>query len=183
MLLEYDVSIAADKFFSLVDNTLNSGNDPCLVGEIAAATADNLHSGVLQGKGLGQSGNGRILSVPQVVLLDATKKYAVCYTVGSGDASSTWTNADIKLRVSKVHYVTAYGVQHRTFGTIPNHASLTMRYTGTLLNNRWISLVDQSLGGGDACGTGITSPYLSSYLVIVSLCHITLPEPALPSHC
>ena len=155
MLLEYDTSVAADKFFSLVDNTLNSGNDPCAVGAIAAASADNLHSGVMQGKGTGQTGNGRILEVPQAALLDASKEYAVCYTTGAGDSSSTWVNAEIKLRVSKVHYVTAYGVQHRTSGTIPSHPSLTMRYTGTLLNNRWISLVDVSLNGGAPCGTGI----------------------------
>jgi len=46
------------------------------------------------------------------------------------------------------------GISHQTSGTIPSHSSLTMRYTGTLLYDRWISFVDASLNAGRPCEDG-----------------------------
>ena len=160
VLLEYEGTLAVDKWISLVDSSLNGENSPCAVGAIAAASQDNYHSGPLQGKGSSSgstaccAGSGRIVKVPQAQLLDASKTYAVCYTTADGLASDTWIDSTIRIMVSKLEIVTAYGVKHKRAGTIPNHPSLTMRYTGTLLNDRWISFVDASLNLGRPCEDG-----------------------------
>ena len=94
MILEYTGLLSADKYISLVDQTLNN-NDPC-VGSYAAGGADSLHSGALHA-----TGNSKIVTVPQTgdSLLDATKTFAVCYAPGTGDVSdgtgldTTWADS------------------------------------------------------------------------------------------
>jgi hypothetical protein len=160
-LVEYAGSLLADQWVSLVDATLNGGQ-PCSLGAVAGATADNLHSGPIQGRGSPSagvsccSGSGKVLKVPQdtpATKLDSTKTFTVCFA-NAGSTTATWYDSGIKVRVSKIRYIEAYDVNHKTFGTIPNHKSLTMRYHGTVLNDRWISLVDQTLFGGNPCGLG-----------------------------
>jgi len=164
VLLEYQGTLAADKWISLVDASLNN-NNPCGQPSIAAAAADNLHTGALQGKGTwpAGTGSGQIFKIPQGAgnLLDATKTYTVCYAETDGTASdSTWAATTIMIRVSKLFHVRAYGVDHRTTGTIPNSNSLTMSYTGTILNDRWISFVDTTLAASSSaspCDNGIVA--------------------------
>jgi hypothetical protein len=164
VLLEYQGTLAADKWISLVDASLNN-NNPCGQASIAAAPADNLHTGAMQGRAIwpAGTGSGSIFKIPQATgkLLDAAKTYTVCYAETDGSATdNTWAATSIMIRVSKLFYVRAYGVDHRTTGTIPNHPSLTMTYTGTILNDRWISLVDTSLASSASaspCDNGIVA--------------------------
>jgi len=164
VLLEYDGDLADNKWVSLVGTHLAA--DPCAAGGIAAAVADNVHSGVVQGTGLGGTGSGKLVKIPQDTqarVLDSTQVYAVCYSSTGPLSTDTWVNTGIEIRISKLSYVTTYDTSFRTDGTIPNCgastgqggcASLTMRYFGTILNDRWLSLVDSTLNSGQPCGLG-----------------------------
>jgi len=144
--LKYTGDLVASKHISLVDATLN-GNTPC-VGAYAAAPADSIHSGALTANA------DKIATVPQTVKLDATKTYAVCYSGTTNVAGATWADSSIRIKVSKIEYINVYKRKFKTEGTIPNHASLTMEYMGTVLNNRWISFVDATLNSGHPCDKG-----------------------------
>ena len=146
---------------SFVDASLNGGL-PCAAAAVASAAADNLHSGPIQGRGTTTagvaccSGTGKVLKIPQdtpSTKLDSTKTFAACFSDGQ-TASTTWYDSGIRVRVSKIRYIEAYDVNHKTKGTLPSHPDLTMRYVGTILNDRWISLVDQDLNGGNPCDLG-----------------------------
>jgi hypothetical protein len=163
-LLEYEGDLPDGKWVSLVSTHL--ATDPCAAGGIAAAVADNLHSGVVQGTGLGGVGSGKLIKVPQDIparVLDSTRVYAVCYSSTGPSNTDIWVNTGIEVRISKLSYVTTYGTSFRTDGTIPNCGtstgaggcqSLTMRYYGTILNDRWLSLVDSTLNEGQPCELG-----------------------------
>ena len=101
-------------------------------------------------------GNGKIIKIPQATnkLLDASKTYAVCYTAIGGTTSDNWSDSQIRVRVSKLRVITSYGVNHKTQGSIPNHAVLTVRYGGTLLHDRWISFVDATINSNNPCADG-----------------------------
>ena len=58
------------------------------------------------------------------------------------------------MKVSKISHIRIYGRNFKTQGTIPNHASLTVEYFGTVLPARWISMVDATLNSGDPCAGG-----------------------------
>jgi len=148
-------------WISLVDSSLNGGL-PCSLAAVAGAVADNLHSGPVQGRGVEAAGtaccqgSGKILKIPQdtpATKLDSTKIFTVCFA-NQGDTAATWHDSGIKLRVSKIRHIEAYSVNHKTFGTIPRHTALTIRYIGSVLNDRWLSLVDQTLNANDPCGLG-----------------------------
>lgn len=160
-LVEYTGTLLEDNYVSFVDASLNSG-DPCALGVIAAATADSSHTGPIQGRGAVApgvdccSGSGKVLKIPQDeanTKLDSAKTFAACYSDGN-DASATWYDSGIRVKVSRIFTIEAYDVKHRTEGTLPSHSSLTMRYDGPLLYDRWISLVDETLNGNDPCGLG-----------------------------
>jgi len=163
VLLENEGDLAVSKWVSLVDATLGPTGNPCGNPIVAAAAADNQHSGPIQAEGatIGATpcctGNGKIIKVPQsssATTLDATKTYAICYTDTGGTTSDTWYNSNITIRVSKLQYISAYGVKHKTMGTIPHQKTLTMWYGGTILYDRWISLVDATLNNNHPCDDG-----------------------------
>jgi len=156
VILEYSGTLDSDKFISLVDQTINNGN-PC-VGGYAAATADSLHSGAMTAI----SGTKQVL-VPQagVNLLDATKTFSVCYAETDGTGSdATWAYSGILLRISKIEQLTVYGRNFKTSGTIPSSAgvantgALKMHYEGTVLEERWVSLVAATLNANEPCASG-----------------------------
>jgi hypothetical protein len=153
--LKYVGALAAARYISLVDRTLNN-NDPCTAGAYAAAPRDTFHSGPLQ------ADTDKLTTVTAAggVQLDATKEYAVCYSTNIptdaqyGQVGGTWAASGIFLKVAKIEKITAYGRNFKTAGTIPHHPALTMTYTGTVLNERWISLVDATLNTNNPCADG-----------------------------
>jgi len=179
VLLEYDSSTLG-MWISLISSSLYSGS-PCTVPAIAAAVADNLHSGASRGvskhatdslaTSIDTTTPGKLVNIAQASgkELDSSKVYHVCYASGDGSISdATWAFTGIKIRVSRLVHISSYGVKHRSMiagaaTTIPNHPSLTMYYQGPLLNDRWISFVDTTLGdtstqpSGSVCSGGATS--------------------------
>ena len=91
----------------------------------------------------------------------------------------------IRLKVSKVEFITVNSITHKTSGQIANHASLVLTYSGTLASNKWLSLVDSTLESNDPCSRGLqsaTSPAdsmhssplrapSSGYLVTINIVH------------
>ena len=84
-------SIANNKWISLVDETLNSG-DPCLLGRVAAGIAGTSHTGSLQAINRTVTIDSRGLSSNVV--------FAVCYTEAMGPLyqqfDATWTDSGIQ---------------------------------------------------------------------------------------
>ena len=142
--LTYSGDLANNKFISLVDSTLNSG-DPCNADDatfVAAASADATHSGKVQA-----GGNDKAVTIPQSTLLDAAKIYAVCYAEINGlTTDTTWADSYIRLKISKVYSVSSHAVTTYTSGQLARTAALLVTYAGSLAANRWVSLVDQTLG-------------------------------------
>jgi hypothetical protein len=146
--LKYDGSLLAARYLSIVDKTLNN-NNPC-ADAYAMAAADTTHSGKMLGTA------DKVVTVMSSILLDASKDYAVCYSAAA-DGNSGWQDTDIRLRVSKISYIKAYGRKFKTKGTIPHHESLTMYYSGTVLEGRWISFVASTLNNNDPCAKGFVA--------------------------
>ena len=77
----YGGELAASKWFSLVDSSLNSNhpdntkraNNPCIYGATAASLEDSTHTGAIQASGT------KTVTIPMDTLLDASKLYALCY--------------------------------------------------------------------------------------------------------
>jgi len=93
VILEYTGTLGANKYISLVDQTINGGN-PC-VGGYAAAAADSLHSGSQLAAGtvvtIPQRDNA---SPPQNLFLDGTRYFTVCYAEGDGSGTdATWASS------------------------------------------------------------------------------------------
>merc|ERR1712159_97607 len=143
--LTYDGTVAGgQKFMSIVEK---AGTDPCRAAN-AGAVADATHSGPRP------SDTNNLFSVQDAVLLDASRTYTVCYASVGNDASGTWHDTSITLKVSKIEKVTIYGRAFKTQGTIPHHASLTVSYSGSVLNGKWISMVDATLNSNNPCDLG-----------------------------
>ena len=86
MVFTYAGTLAGSKWLSFIDATLNSGA-PCLSGTIAAAEHDSGHSGVMQGSA------SKVVTVPQISLLDASKTFAICFAENSGAITDTWSDS------------------------------------------------------------------------------------------
>jgi hypothetical protein len=153
--LMYEGDHAGTKWVSLVEK---AGATPC-AGANAAAVADNTHSGPEK------SDANKLFTVQKVQLLDASRTFTMCYcdaahancqatTTLANLPTGNWLDSGITFKVSKIESVVVYGRTFKTAGTIPNHASLTMAYTGSVLNGRWISFVDSSLNSADPCARG-----------------------------
>ena len=115
-VLTYVGDLATGKFISLVDQTITglNGNDPCVSGLTAAAPADQVHSGPLAAPA-----GTKAVTVPQNILLDETKTFAVCYAETSGNTTdTTWNDSYIRVQISKLHSISAHQVTHVTIGQI-----------------------------------------------------------------
>jgi hypothetical protein len=78
--------------------------------------------------------------------------FAVCYAETSGGTGdSTWRDSYIRVQTSKISAVVAYKVSHRTYGHIAAHSSLELSILGSLANNSWISVVDQTFNSNQPC--------------------------------
>jgi len=151
----YYGDLATDMWFSLVDSTFNAGN-PCGAGAVAAAYNDNFHSGPLRA----MPGTRKII-IPQntpATLLNETRNFAVCYAEIDGtDDDASWRDSYIRTSLSRIESIIASQVTHRTRGQIPNNGRLTVKYTGSVTEGKWISLVDSTLNLNYPCDDGATA--------------------------
>jgi hypothetical protein len=166
--LEYGGELAAGMFISLVSldlfpyNTDNGPVNPCVVGAVAAATADSLHSGPLK------AANGtKVVTIPQATLLSQSKTFAVCYAKRDGTQTDpTWRDTYVRTQMSMVESVAAQSVVHRTKGHIAAFTGLSVTYTGNLGNTKWLSFVDASLNNNYPCSVagkvGLSASYSRS---------------------
>ena len=148
--LTYDGNLAAQKWISLVSMDLNGGY-PCANPTVTAATADSYRSGSLRAGTTGTSYDQQTVVVPQTILLDKSKSFAVCYAEGDGNGQGdtldqTWRDSYIRITMSEIASVIAYRVTHSVWGQIPNHAALKIDYTGSLSSGKYLILMDQQLG-------------------------------------
>lgn len=90
--LVYSGSLAINKWLSLVDSTLNN-NHPCEETSVAAALADDSHSGVAQ------AGVSSKIVTMNTATLNTTKTFAVCYAENSDYAYDSWYDSDIRLEI------------------------------------------------------------------------------------
>jgi hypothetical protein len=147
--LTYVGDLAVHKWISLVDSAMNN-NNPCVLGDIAAASADSTHSGPLQAHA-----GTKVVRVPQSVLLDEEKMFAVCYAETSGETlDTTWRDSYVRMGISKISSISAHGVTHLTNGHIAKVNDLKLAYSGSLATHKWVSLVSQSLNTYDPCANG-----------------------------
>jgi hypothetical protein len=169
MKIKYVGTLAAYKWLSLVDDTLNS-DFPCANATIAAGTADTLHSGAAQGLALPVTYDS--MGVESVVTfntlgLNATKTFAACYSEGDGTASFGWVDTGIRFNMSKVVDV-SYGVPARLIGTssqevhiapatnrLPSMSNVVLRYAGELVDYKWLSLIHADINQGNPCAGGL----------------------------
>jgi len=148
-VLTYTGDLATDKWMSLVSANLNSHN-PCVSAAVAAYEADNLHSGSVKA-----ASGSKVVTIPQLVLLDADTTFALCYAESSGTyADATWQDSYIRVQMSSIYSVTSYGVSHRTAGSLAMIGTLIFSYIGSLPNNMWVSLVDEDLNSKFPCASG-----------------------------
>jgi hypothetical protein len=147
-LITYTGDLGNFKWLSLVDSTLGDSN-PCVLGSVVAADSTSTVTGALQA-----ATASKVVTLPQSIYIDITKLYAVCYAETSGSPSdTTWADSIIRLKASKIEYLTASSVVHRTTGGIARISSLSVTYTGTLLFNKYLSLVDSTLNSNDPCAS------------------------------
>jgi len=72
--------------------------------------------------------------------------FAVCYASISGNSSDpSWRDSYIRLYMSKVATISGSHLEHVTYGTISRISPVELTYNGTHEENRWISLVDDTL--------------------------------------
>ena len=117
---------------ALVDQVLNS-NFPCADGNVAAAGADSLHSGVAQGSS-------------SVVTYDTTgmstaKTFAVCYTEGDGTSSASWVDSAIRITVAKVSSI-EFGNPARILTNIMASSS-TMPKSDTIVSFTYVGVLTE----------------------------------------
>jgi hypothetical protein len=160
----YRGTVLNARWISFVDETLAS-NNPCTSGAIAAGPLDSAHSGSMQGDA------GTKTFHANTAALSGTKTFAVCYAESGGITSSQWRDSGIRIKRSMVTSVER-GVQESRFGkgfrrstfnrnpddwngiatdTFPQFSSTWLTYNGELGDNKYISLVDQTLGNYNPC--------------------------------
>jgi len=87
------------------------------------------------------------------------EKWAVCYNDDFSTDDSTlnrWRDSYIRFEFTKLRSISALGVEHSTFGQIPNVHSydlLNVAYTGLAGNDARIALVHETLESSNPCTT------------------------------
>lgn len=156
-ILHYHGELATDKWVSMIDETLNSGI-PCVSASVTAAAADTQHSGAVA-----SASSSTSVTIPQTTLLAAATSFALCYAETSGsNTDDSWRDSYIRLTVSEVSALQSdylgrfepLRVSHTTTGTVGRSSTQGLVYIGSLLNNKWISLVDETLNSNFPCNSG-----------------------------
>jgi hypothetical protein len=144
----YNGQVAAERWISLVDGVLNAFS-PCTNGSVAAAPADDLHSGALQAAADTTAVQLNAASLSDVGLAglagDKRTSFAVCYCEEIVCNSSTlWTDTGIRLRISQVKATTHW---------IKGSTGMPMlSVMGTLsLSTSYLSLVDSIQNSNNPC--------------------------------
>jgi len=160
--LQYEGSLPASMWISIVELSQNT-NNPCVDPTNAAAAHDTTHSGVaracksMENLCLDGTANGD----KEVTFTGgsslANQEFAVCYasTDGTGTDQS-WTDTYIRLRTSDLTSITTHGVPIKDHGTVAFHSGtykLPVTYTGSLIVNKHLVFVDETLGSNNPCGT------------------------------
>lgn len=174
-------SLGNGQFIALVATNGNTDANPCvdtcannadctdaMFGTVNGAATNGNGGGILRAQDTTSTGiitasaNSGTFRVDQGTNnLDATKEYAVCYaqidsfdgvTSNVGDVDEhTFRDSYIRLLPSKVYTISAYGIDHYTFGDIPAKPELSFTATGTLAASAYVSLVDQTLNSLQPC--------------------------------
>jgi hypothetical protein len=156
------------RHISLVDASLNN-NNPCVLSSITnPASADSTHTDVIT-PALATSKEFTV----DASALDATKTFAVCYSKGQklwstttsdwddvtpGNAAAIdgtssrpyWADSYIRLKVSNLESITTLGIEHRTYGQVPDvmptdKLDFVLSETSGATGAAKVSLVDASL--------------------------------------
>ena len=150
----YVGSLADNMWLSLVDSVLNS-EFPCSDSNEAAAASDSTHSG-----------STRAGTSDKIVAFNTngltSPMYAVCYTEALGTTSATWIDSGMRVTNSKLtslHYQPAASPlrdissldQSTLRNRLPQAANVLVTYTGNLVNEKWIALVDSTLNNNEPC--------------------------------
>ena len=144
----YNGHVANERWISLVDGVLNTYS-PCTNGTVAAAPADQLHSGALQAAVNSTAVQLDAASLSDTGLSglagDKRTTFAVCYCEELICNSSTlWTDTGIRLRISQVK-ATTHWVKAST-------GMPMLSIMGTLsLSTSYLSLVDSIQNSNNPC--------------------------------
>jgi len=188
----YAGDLVAGKWLSVVDASLNlADGGPCVKSSEAGHVADRTHSGVQRAvktrlistevnraTGMRQLnkldlGASRIVTIPQGILLDERKSYAICYADSYGTAGEptpdSWRDSFVRVEISKLASLAAHGILHLTTGQLPRLGApveyiragritpvlktVDLAYTGTLPASKYASLVDESKNGYFPCAS------------------------------
>jgi hypothetical protein len=140
------------KWLNLVKVSLNS-NNPCVDGTTAAGKMSSTHTGATISGG----GSGKEVYFAQSwvdshgtrhgTYLTHGEIYAVCYCETNGQTfDTTWRDSYIRVASSKLGSLTSHSITHFTDGSIARLATLKLTYGGDLAIDKWVSLVDATLG-------------------------------------
>ena len=107
----YQGELQPSKWVAIIDVTLNSYN-PCTVydsdvpGTHPATLPDAVHSGLLS-----DVSSTKQITLPQIILLDPSQTYAVCYAEISGTVNDlSWRDSYIRLKITKLQSVSSHKV-------------------------------------------------------------------------
>ena len=65
----------------------------------------------------------------------------MCYAENTGDSSDTWIETSIRLALSKMDFIAAHSITHKTVGHIAKFDGLIMNYGGVVAHSAGISIV------------------------------------------
>jgi hypothetical protein len=170
--ITYTGDLAVNKWLSIVAASHNNYN-PCVEGSVAAAAADETYSG----PSLQAGGSDKIVTIPQAPFLAVDTEFAICYaegaasltaeafyalnfkTLGSFDDGTTsdvtWRDSYVRIRISKLLSVASHLVTHVTDGSLARVSDLQVTHYSNPYVERWLSLVDDTLGANFPCDYGL----------------------------
>jgi hypothetical protein len=152
--LVYSGLLSTGRWVSLVEQTYNNG-DPCVLGSNAAASSDKFHSGPQRAYLSTKS-----VRVRQNILLDATVTFALCYAELDGTTIDyTWRDSYIRVKISKLASIVTESITHTTTGHIASDNQAALIYTGKMLEQKWISLVDETTAEATIPQERATGPF------------------------
>jgi len=142
----YTGLLGDSKYFSLVDQTLES-NNPCMT--VASHPVDANHTGVVVSATTGKS-----ITITTSGLF-AHGVYALCYAELTGDVNdTTWRDSYMRIALQKVKSIRSSEVVITTTGTIPLAQKLEISYIGSLETFMYFSLVAENLNNGSSVCLG-----------------------------
>ena len=151
VLVTYAGSLAGERSVSLVAE-IQEGTNPCVNGTIAAHVADSMHSGQFQGD------SNKVVTL-NIEGLSTSYLYALCYTNDAiASTTSPWRDSYIRYNLQKLRNVNISGAVISTSGTLSMNEKTPIEFDGTLLNGKWLSVVDATLQGSQPC-LDVTSTY------------------------